>query len=77
VARDLDHYSASVALDRIMLVQTLWPVHHASREVLLGKITLARSAGVAEFGLYNLTTAPAAVLDWIPSVAQAIHGCGV
>jgi len=76
VARDLDHYSATVALDRIMLVQTLWPVHHASREVLLGKITLAKSAGVAEFGLYNLTTAPAAVLDWIPSVAQTIHGCG-
>lgn len=74
VARDLDYYLAMVDPRQVQLIQTLWPAHHADLDVLLGKIRLACDAGVRAFGLYNLTTAPAPVLQWVPAVAEALAG---
>jgi hypothetical protein len=74
VARDLDHYLALVDAAKLQLVQTLWPGHHADLATLLAKIGLARSAGIDNFGLYNLTTAPAPALDWVRAVADLLAG---
>jgi hypothetical protein len=74
VARDLDYYLATVDPRQLQLIQTLWPAHHAGLDVLLGKIRLAREAGISAFGLYNLTTAPEPALRWVPAVAAALAG---
>jgi hypothetical protein len=74
VARDLDHLLALVEPVQLQLVQTLWPEHHADLATLLAKISLARSAGIDNFGLYNLTTAPAPALEWVRAVADLLAG---
>ena len=37
VARELDHVASFVSGNKLMMVQTLWPQHHGSQEVLLKK----------------------------------------
>lgn len=74
VARDLDHYFALVQPERMQVVQTLWPKHHVTLDGLLAKVELAWRAGVREFGLYNLTTAPTPALAWAGELARWLEG---
>lgn len=72
VARDLDHYLASVEASKLHIAQTLWPSHHGGPEVLLAKVRAATEAGVSSFGLYNLAMAPGAVLPWVRQLAEML-----
>ena len=57
---------------RLQVAQTLWPAHHAGLDVLLEKVSLARSLGISAFGLYNLTTATVPTLEWARAVGTAL-----
>lgn len=72
VARELDVVLADVDPARVMLLNTLWPEHHATAAELVAKVALAREAGVRSFALYNQATAPAATLPWIDAVANEV-----
>ncbi len=72
VARDLDHYLTSVEPAQLQVAQTLWPAHHAGLDVLLEKVSLARSLGISAFGLYNLTTATEPTLEWARAVGTSL-----
>ena len=51
--------------------RTLWPAHHAGLDVLLEKVSLARSLGISPFGLYNLTDRDVPTLEWARAVGPA------
>jgi hypothetical protein len=72
VARDLDHVLESVAAERVMQLNTLWPEHHDGVEALLAKVRAGLDAGVREFGLYNLAMTPPAMLGWARAVGDLV-----
>lgn len=68
-------FTASVAeVARCQVLQTLWPTHHPGGcDDLLDKVTLARTLGYDQFGLYNYATATDETLRWIERVAEVVH----
>lgn len=72
VAREIDHALRFTPADKLVLMQTLMRDHHRTSSELLAKVSMALSAGIEEFTLYNYGMATEPMLGFVREVADLV-----